>query len=474
MPVRTALVSGDGLPTSGLLTVFRNVLEAGRDLGLVDGEVPTDLGYAWRPDKEEYFPAGGARPVHSPWMRMTRQRLRDGLDDAARGSRLLAVRDAVAAWDTLDAAVRADTARRTAALAARFEEYFTAWLEEHRPDWVFALNMTLSDGVPATAGLHAAARTYFAGRPGGVVFWDHDLFGSCAIHDPGTGARLYPREPNELTPLPPDVPHVRWVVISEGLAKEAAGYPTDAVPEVLTNLLPRVPAGAPEARHEEFARQQGLEEGRPLLLDPVRVFRVKGVDVALHLLAAMKEAARAAGDPVPYLLVFGGLDEDPGYAREVVALSEALGVAGDVRFLDGVPLSSFRDAEGRWRLDEVDLLRLAAARAGGVVFTPGVTDVETMGLGPALAAVAGMPCAVTEYDVFEPVYGEGFGCVRMGTEEADVRAGAAAFCEVLRRYRAGDAALREELAANRRIVEERFPREPWDRFWRGLAGVTGG
>ncbi|AJE87210.1 hypothetical protein SLNWT_6834 [Streptomyces albus] len=471
--MRIALVSGDGLPMSGLLTVFRNILETGRELGLVDGQVPTDLGYAWRPDKEGYFPAGGPRPLHSPWMEPTRQSLRDGLDDAERGRRLLAVRDAVAAWDTLDAGARAETGRRTAALTAPFEEYFTAWLAEHRPDWVVAINMTLSDGVPATAGLHAAAGAYFADRPGGVVFWDHDLFGSCAIRDPDTGARVYPPEPNELTPLPQDTPHTRWVVISEGLAKETAGYPTDAVPEVLTNLLPRVPTGAPEERHREFARQQGLAEGRPLLLDPVRVFQVKGVDVAVRLLAEMKEVARAAGDPVPYLLVFGGLDEDPRYAREVVALSERLGVAEDVRFLDGVPLSSFRDGEGRWRLDEVDLLRLAASRAGGVVFTPGVTDVETMGLGPALAAVAGMPCAVTEYDVFAPVYGEGFGRVRLGTGEAEVRAGAAAFCEVLRRYRAGDAALREELAANRRAVEERFPREPWERFWRELAEAVG-
>lgn len=479
--MRIALVSGDGLPTSGLLTVFRNVLQVGHDLDLVDLPVATDLGYAWRPDKAEYYPDGGARPALSGRMRITTRRVHDGMSDEVRAGELIAVRDGVAAHDTLDSGARRELAARIEQLSDSYRAYFAQWLAEHEPDWIFGLNMTLSDAVPATAGLHAAVRDHFAGgRRGGMVFWDHDLFGSCAIHDPDTGARVYPERPNSLTPLPRDDDHTRWIVISDGLAQEAASYPTDAVPEVVSNLLPSVPDGELEARHREFVAQQGLQEGRPVLLDPVRVFRIKGVDVAVRLLAEMRDAALAADEPVPYLLVFGGLDEDPEYAREVTALCARLGVGDDVRFLDGVPLTSVQEegsaagsqegsgAGGAWRLDEVDLLRVAAASHGGVVFTPGVTDVETVGLGPGLAAMAGLPCLTTEYDVFEPVYGPEFWRVRMDTSPASVREGAAAFVRALAGFRRGESALGSRLEANRKIVEDRFPRAPWTRFWREL------
>lgn len=471
--MRIALVSGDGLPTSGLLTVFRNVLQVGRDLGCVDVPVATDLGYAWRPDKAEYFPSGGAaRPDRSGWMEVTGRRIEDGMSDSARGEELLSIRDAVAAYDSQDAAAHRELFARIAQLSDAYRAYFAEWLEDFKPDWIFGLNMTLSDAVPATAGLHAAVRDHFAGRPGGMIFWDHDLFGSCAIPDPETGVRIYPERPNSVTPLPQDDGHTRWIVISDGLADEAAAYPTDAVPEVVSNLLPRVPAGELEARHREFAAEQGLEAGRPVLLDPVRVFRIKGVDVALRLLAQMKDAAHASGEPVPYLLVFGGLDEDPAYAREVLELAATLGVEEDVRFLDGVPLMSSREQGGEWRLDEVDLLRVASASSGGVVFTPGLTDVETVGLGPGLAAMAGLPCLTTEYDVFEPVYGTEFWRVRMDTSPESIRTAAAEFVRDLARFRKGDDSLRVRLEANRKITEERFPQAPWNRFWRELQAAV--
>ena len=49
--VKIGLISGDGLPISGLLTVFRNVFYLGRSMGLFDDEVVADLGYSWRADK---------------------------------------------------------------------------------------------------------------------------------------------------------------------------------------------------------------------------------------------------------------------------------------------------------------------------------------------------------------------------------------------------------------------------------------
>jgi hypothetical protein len=108
-----------------------------------------------------------------------------------------------------------------------------------------------------------------------------------------------------------------------------------------------------------------------------------------------------------------------------------------------------------------------------VVFTPGVTDVETVGLGPGLAAMAGLPCLTTEYDVFEPVYGTGFCRVRMDTSPGSVRSGAREFVRMLADFRRGDDSLRRRLETNREIVEDRFPREPWTRFWRELESAAG-
>lgn len=41
---------------------------------------------------------------------------------------------------------------------------------------------------------------YFASRPGGAIFWDHDLFSTYAVHKGNTA--VYPTRPNEVTPLP--------------------------------------------------------------------------------------------------------------------------------------------------------------------------------------------------------------------------------------------------------------------------------
>ncbi len=43
-----------------------------------------------------------------------------------------------------------------------------------------------------------------------------------------------------------------------------------------------------------------------------------------------------------------------------------------------------------------------------MLFTPSQPDIDTVGLGPALSAVAGVPCAVTAFDCFAEVYGESF------------------------------------------------------------------
>jgi len=464
--MRIGLVSGDGLPTSGLLTIFRNVLDVGVADGLIDLPVPADLGYSWRPDKGLFHPAGDIVDGYPPWLQVVDS------SDVARAvepdpaAMWQEVRAQVAHAETLSDVARAALHARIETVAAGYETHFLDWMTQNDVDWVVAVNMTLSDAVPVTLGLHRAARARYGNgrRRGGVVFWDHDLFGSCGIFE--AGRRLYPTEPNEFTPLPTAEPHVRWLVVSDELAAEAQRYPTPARPWVVPNVLPTVPTGPLQARHLAFAEQRGLAPDRPLILVPVRVFRIKGVEISIELLAATKAECRRLGLPVPYLLVFGSLDEDPEYSQEVLAWTREQGVTDDVVFLGGVPLGGFLDRNGRWRLDEVDLLRLAAARNGLVAFTPNTPSVETIGLGPALASCAGMPCVVTPYNAFEKVYGSDFKCLFIGEHAGAIAEAARLVTRVIHdpetRHSVGGG------AANREILRRIFPADEWRSILREM------
>ncbi|GAA0624578.1 glycosyltransferase [Kutzneria viridogrisea] len=463
--MKLGVVSGDGLPVSGLLTVFRNVVDIGVRRGLVDTPVAADLGYSWRPDKGAFYPDGAPVAGYPDWLWVSTAPPA-GADPERLRPLWREVRDQVADPSRLDGGELQALRGRIEELAEVYREHFRTWLDDHEIDWVVAINMTLSDAVPVTAGLQAAVRERFGdgGRPGGVLFWDHDLFGSCAIFE--NGLRIYPEVPNELIPVPQKNAYTEWVVVSSELAAEALRYPTDAKPSVVPNVLPvgvREPLGE---RHREFARHWRLDLSRPVVLCPVRVFRVKGVDLSLELLAATRRECARLGRPLPYLLVFGSLDEDPDYAAEITDLVARLDLAEDVRFLDGVPLGSYQDARGTWVLDEVDLLRLAAATEGMVFFTPSTPDVETIGLGPALASLAHLPCATTYYTAFEQVYGMDYRVLRAGRSASDMRAAGAQVARVLHdrqaRYEAGGN------GANVELLSSLFPEQPWLELLRNL------
>ncbi|SOD61362.1 Glycosyltransferase involved in cell wall bisynthesis [Streptomyces zhaozhouensis] len=455
------MVSGDGLPVSGLLTVLRNVVHLGREMGVVESPITADLGYSWRPDKPACYPRGLPDSRYPDFLRVRKDTpaASDGL-----AAELLALREEVAAPTGRGPDWRAALDARIEAVAEPYEAYFRDWFAEEDVDWVWALNMTLSDAVPVTLALHrAAAGRWGPGRrPGGVLFWDHDLFGSYAVRE--HGARVYPVAPGEVTPLPGGEPGHLWAVVSDDLAKEAAGYPTSAVPTVVPNVLPTIPEGGLDARHLAFLRGIGVPPERPVVVAPVRVFRVKGVEISLALLRAVREESARRGEPAPHLLVFGSMAEDPEYAAEVRVAAAELGVADAVTFLDGVPLESHRDAGGAWRLDEIDLLRVAAATGGGVFFTPNRTDVESVGLGPALAAVAGVPCAVTGFAALRAVYGDDHRLAVVGEGERGLAEAARDFVALTAGNRSGDGEVRAALARNRRQMARFFPEEPWRRL----------
>ena len=461
--MRLALVSGDGLPVSGLLTIFRNVVDRARALGVLELPVTADLGYSWRPDKDRFFPRGLPDAQYPHWLRVSDvvpvEQERDTLM-----AELSAIRADVARGTELTGPQRDGLRRRVDALAGPYESYFDSWFTEHDIDYVIAVNMTLSDAVPVTTALHRVAARRWSGRPGGIVYWDHDLFESCAIHE--NGARVYPATPNEFTPVPG--PSDRWAVVSTALERETRAYPTRLRPEVLTNVLPAVPDEPLEERHRWFLGRHGVGE-RPVVLVPVRVFAVKGVEVSVEVFAGMRAACARTGAPDPLLVVFGSLDEDPAYAEVVRRTVEEHDVADAIVFLDGVPISSHPDRDGGWRLDEIDLLRVARATGGALLFTPNIADVETVGLGPALAALGAIPCAVTDYDAFEENFGADFARVRV--DPARPAFAGAELVAWMTELRAGNEFATWKLRANRRRVESRFPATPWDDFLTDLSGA---
>jgi hypothetical protein len=462
-------VSGDGLPVSGLLTVLRNVLDLGLQEGTVAPTVPTDLGYSWRPDKAAYFPAGPKSPeIHPTWMDVVRNPFVELWGAAALASELNWIRSRVAYAEGLSPPEGDELEMRIDTLADLYRRHFGRWLADANPDWVIAMNMTLSDAVPATKGLQKASDDHFRKRPlGGVVYWDHDLFGTCAIDDPATGERMYPCIPNRFTPLPQVGPRCRWLVVSLGLQAEAARYPTGALPTVVPNVLPEFFPPV-EQRHRTFIAQLGVAPGRPILLNPVRVFMVKGVDLALGFFSRVVAMCRQMSEPAPLLFVFGSLDEDPVYARSVVRLASDLRIQDDVRFLNGVPLSSYVSPAGAVSLDETDLLVLARHTSGGVIFTPGANDVETVGLGPALAGVAEIPLVTTNYRAFDRVYGQSFSAIRIPADSASWNEQAQHFVTRLRAVRERTPAALRELSENHAIVATRFHRGPWSAVLREL------
>jgi len=421
-----AVVCGDGLPVSGLLTTFRNVADMIQATGgcppLIHLPIPVDLGYSWRPDKAAFFPLGPEKACYPDWFSLTKA---VPIQCEGYAEEILRIRHEVAQPECLATEQREALQQSIDVIAAPYQRHFEGWFERHDVDWVWAINMTISDAVPVTLALHRAAETRWGkGRPGGVLFWDHDLFKSYAVHE--NNQRLYPTVPNEFTPVPQDLPWHVWAVVSDLLVPETKYYPTKARPLVVPNLLPVISSSRLNLQDQSIIRAflsridilNGVREGRPVLLCPVRIFPVKGIEITIRLFAALQKLCRGRSVPIPYLLIFGDPKEDPKYAAELSALAEDTNVSRDIRFLGGVPLCS-GIYHGVSRLDEKDLLCIAATTHGGVLFTPCIGDVESVGLGPALSSVAGIPCAVTEFNALHRVYSGGLHCVHVDVRSQD-------------------------------------------------------
>ncbi|OWP03794.1 hypothetical protein B2J93_2639 [Marssonina coronariae] len=485
--INLALVCGDGAPISGLLTTFRNVIDLISNSPncpeLISLPIATDLGYSWRPDKVAFFPRGPKETLYPSWLSVTDT---TPVSYPEYGEELLRIRREVSQSEELTPEQRKLLHERIGAISAPYQQYFETWFEEKKIDWVCAVNMTLSDAVPVTNALHRAAeKRWGKGRPGGVLFWDHDLMKSCAVHE--KNERVYPIRPNEFTPVPQAVPWHTWAVVSDVLFPETLLYPTELRASVVPNVLPILQKSDTEVRDQDlfsrflsdFEILDGVNNGRPILLCPNRIFPVKGIEISIQVLAAIKSASMQRDLTQPYLLIFGDLEEDPEYAAELQALVRDAGLTDDIRFLGGVPLCSGIKGS-KVVLDEKDLLCLAAASHGGVIYTPNTKDVESVGLGPALASIAGIPCVVSEFNALRQVYGDDLHCVlldNISRESFDVAAKLLVNLMKISRLGSEDDSQRETWSKmvehNKSLMLKKFPQRPWKGLLLRLARQGG-
>ncbi|MFW5389620.1 hypothetical protein V1952_22450, partial [Yersinia sp. 2542 StPb PI] len=135
-------------------------------------------------------------------------------------------------------------------------------------------------------------------------------------------------------------------------------------------------------------------------------------------------------------------------------------------FLDEVPIKTYKDKDNKWHLDEIDLLIICHTLSGAVLFTPNVENVESVGLGPALAAIAGIPCAVTQYTAFTEFYGTEYHHIKVIPEHP--RDAAQQLFEWMQLHAAEADEIKTLLANNKKFVQSKFPREPWCKFMHKL------
>ncbi len=130
--------------------------------------------------------------------------------------------------------------------------------------------------------------------------------------------------------------------------------------------------------------------------------------------------------------------------------------------MDEVPLQTYKNRDNKWYLDEIDLLIICHVLSGAVLFTPNVENVESVGLGPALAAIAGLPCAVTEYSAFTEFYGSEYHHIKVMPDRPTEAA--QQLFDWIRMHAIGEVEIGIRLASNKKLVQAKFPKEPWEEF----------
>jgi mannosylglucosylglycerate synthase len=194
---------------------------------------------------------------------------------------------------------------------------------------------SLNKNLALTAALHE-----LNGQPNfpRLILWHHDL----AWTTPRYRAELHDGYPWDL--LRQEWPGVQQVVVSEPRRQELAALlnvPLERI-QVVGNGVDLAPLLKLEAQTRALFTQMGLANAAPLLLLPVRLTPRKNIELALRVLAALRQWRPAhAADAAPPFAAAGLLVTGPegphnpanaAYRQKLLALRDELGLRGAAHF----------------------------------------------------------------------------------------------------------------------------------------------
>lgn len=193
-------------------------------------------------------------------------------------------------------------------------------------DVVIAHNVcSLSLNLALTAALRGVAERR---APPRLILWHHDL----AWTSPRYRPTLHEGRPWDLLRDP--WPGAAQVVVSAARQRELAaltGVPAASI-AVVPNGVDLASTWKLEPRSSELLARMDLTGVAPLLLVPARITARKNIELALHVVAAMRAAGRGAG-----LLVTGPVDPhrpaEQGYLERLLDLRRTLGLDAVAWFL---------------------------------------------------------------------------------------------------------------------------------------------
>ncbi len=234
---------------------------------------------------------------------------------------------------------------------------------------------SLNKNLALTAALHRLGETRARPR---LVLWHHDL----AWTTPRYRAELHDGYPWDL--LRTAWPGATQVVVSELRQRELAGLlglPPERI-AVVPNGVDALRFLKLEEQTQRFVQQLNLLEAAPILLLPVRITSRKNIELALQVLARLRES-----HPQAALVVTGPLGpHNPAnvdYFNRLKALRAQLGLPGAAHFLAELTDEYLPDAV------IADFYRLADA-----LFLPSLE--EGFGIPLLEAGLAGLPVFCTD------------------------------------------------------------------------------